>query len=46
MKELNDTRDGFMSCPCGLGDYELCRKCPYPACSVHGSQEGSDEGGE
>lgn len=30
------SRDNFMSCPCGRGDYELCRRCPYPFCSVHG----------
>lgn len=29
--------DGFMSCPCGRGDYDACSKCPYPTCSVHGA---------
>ncbi len=28
--------DGYMSCPCGRGDYRLCVKCLYPMCSVHG----------
>ena len=27
--------DGLMSCPCGRGDYDLCRHCPYHWCSVH-----------
>ena len=30
-------RDGFMSCPCGRGDYDLCNECPYDWCSVHGN---------
>lgn len=28
--------DKLMSCPCGRGDYDLCEKCPYDTCSVHG----------
>lgn len=30
------SRDGLMSCPCGRGDYDLCRNCPYTWCSRHG----------
>lgn len=30
--------DPLMSCPCGRGDYALCRNCPYPFCSVHGTE--------
>jgi hypothetical protein len=32
--------DPLMSCPCGRGDYALCRNCPYPSCSVHGMGDG------
>jgi hypothetical protein len=35
--------DWFLSCPCGHGDYHLCRKCPYRQCSVHGDK-GKDSG--
>ena len=36
--------DHYMSCPCGRGDYDLCVKCPYAQCSVHGGKGLSDEG--
>jgi hypothetical protein len=34
--------DCIMSCPCGRGDYHLCRNCPYDFCSVHGTPEPDD----
>jgi hypothetical protein len=34
--EANRDEDRLMSCPCGRGDYELCTRCPYDWCSVHG----------
>lgn len=29
--------DGWwMSCPCGRGDFSVCKTCPYRNCPVHG----------
>lgn len=39
-----DDLDSALSCPCGRGDYEACKDCPYETCSVHGDKDWAGKG--